>query len=302
MVGYGRWCDLPSYWGFEGKVSGQLPENYKLTQYLSSLELCIYHHRLVISYKGTSYFGWQDLGANEQKPTVQASVHQVLKKICKYQDCTISAASRTDAGVHAQGQVVKITIPVEVESEKLLLGMNSLLPDDIRIVQCEPCAAEFNSNKDSTSKEYHYYFCTDPIFNPVLNEIVAHIPSDTDAFAAEPLDIELMQRACQLFVGEHDFYSFARRDTNISSTVRTVLDCEILQAEPSIFGNEIYYLRIVGNGFLKQMVRYIAGALFSLGRNQISTSEIREALANHKEDKISTKAKSRGLHLINIAY
>jgi len=266
----------------------------------------MYHHRLVISYKGTSYFGWQDLGAGEQKPTVQASIHQVLNKICKHQGCTISAASRTDAGVHAQGQVVKITIPIAIESRKLLLGMNSLLPDDIRILQCEPCAAEFNSNKDSKSKEYHYYFCTDPIYNPVLNDIVAPVPSNSPsnskATATEPLDIELMQQACKLFIGEHDFYSFARRDANISSTFRTIFSCEILQAQPSTFGNNIYYLKIVGNGFLKQMVRYIAGALFALGRNQLSLSDISEALVNHKEEKISTRAKSRGLHLIQICY
>ena len=266
----------------------------------------MYHHRLVISYKGTNYFGWQDLGTSEQKPTVQASIYQVLKKICKYQSCTISAASRTDAGVHAQGQVVKITIAIAIESGKLLIGMNSLLPDDIRILQCEPCAEEFNSNKDSKSKEYHYYFCTDPIYNPVLNDIVAPVPSNSPsnskASATEPLDIELMQRACKLFIGEHDFYSFARRDANISSTLRTIFSCEILQAQPSTFGNKIYYLKIVGNGFLKQMVRYIAGALFALGRNQLSLSDISEALVNHKEEKISSRANSRGLHLIQICY
>ena len=260
----------------------------------------MYHHRLVISYKGTHYFGWQDLGADEQKPTVQASIQQILIKICKYQSCTISVASRTDAGVHAQGQVVKITIPVEIESEKLLLGMNSLLPDDIRVLQCEPCTAEFNSNKDSKSKEYHYYFCTDTIYNPVLKDIVAHIPSKSTS--TEQLDIEFMQQACKLFIGEHDFYSFARRDANISSTFRTIYSCEILQAQPSTFGNNIYYLKIVGNGFLKQMVRYIAGALFALGRNQINLSDISEALVNHQEEKISSKAKSQGLHLIQICY
>ena len=262
----------------------------------------MYHHRLVISYKGTGYFGWQDLGASEKKPTVQASIQQILQKICKYQSCAISAASRTDAGVHAQGQVVKITIAIAIESRKLLLGMNSLLPDDIRILQCEPCAAEFNSNRDSKSKEYHYYFCTDPIYNPALNDIVAHIPSSSKSSATELLDIELMQRACKLFIGEHDFYSFARRDANISSTFRTIFSCEILRAQPSTFCNEIYYLKIVGNGFLKQMVRYIAGALFALGRHQLSLSSISEALDNHKEEKISSKARSQGLHLIQICY
>jgi len=261
-----------------------------------------YHHRLVISYKGTSYFGWQDLGRSEEKATVQASIHQILKKICKYQDCDISAASRTDAGVHAQGQVIKISIPLEIESGKLLLGMNSLLPDDIRIMHCEPCTAEFNPNKDSKSKEYHYYFCTDTTHNPVLNDILMHIPSHSKASATVSLDIELMKRACKLFIGEHDFYNFAKRDATMSSTFRTILSCEILEAQPSNFGNKIYYLKIVGEGFLRHMVRYIAGALFALGRNQLSLSDISEALVNHKEKKISPKAKSRGLHLIQVCY
>lgn len=253
----------------------------------------MYYHRLVISYKGTGYFGWQDLGLGEQKPTLEASIYQVLKKICKYQSCTISAASRTDAGVHAQGQVIKVTIPLSIESEKLLLGMNSLLPDDIRVLQCQPCEAKFNANKDSKSKEYHYYFCTDTIYNPVINDTVA--PTGL-------LDIELMQEACKLFVGEHDFYSFAKRDASMSSTLRTVVSCEILQVQPSTFGNTVYFLKIVGEGFLRYMVRYIAGALFALGRNHLILSDISEALKNHQEDKISSRAKSRGLHLIQISY
>ena len=258
----------------------------------------MYHHRLIVSYKGTNYFGWQDNGTNEQKPTIEASIHQTLKKICNYQSCTISTASRTDAGVHAQGQVIKITIALAIESKKLLLGMNSLLPSDIRIEQCEPCAAVFNPNKDSKCKEYHYYFCTDTVYNPVLNETVMHIPSNS----SESLDIKRMKQACKLFMGEHDFYSFAKRDTTMSSTFRTIVSCEILQVQPSPFGNQVYTIKIVGEGFLRYMVRYIAGAIFALGRNEISLSDISEALAHHKEEKISPKAKSRGLHLIHISY
>ena len=262
----------------------------------------MYHHRLVISYKGTRYFGWQELGAGDKKRTVQASIHKILRKICKHQSCTISAASRTDSGVHAQGQVVKISIAIAIDSAKLLLGMNSLLPDDIRVLQCEPCAADFNSNKDARSKEYHYYFCTDPIHNPALDDIVAHITAKGKASAKKPLDIELMQQACKLFVGGHDFYNFARRDTDIGSTFRTIISCEILSAEDLTFGNNIYYLKIVGNGFLRHMIRYIAGALFELGRNRISLCDISEALVNHQEEKICARAKARGLHLIKICY
>ena len=262
----------------------------------------MYHHRLIISYKGSSYFGWQDIGISEQKPTIEVCIHQVLKKICKYQDCTISAASRTDAGVHAQGQVIKITIPLSIESEKLLLGMNSLLPGDIRILQCRPCSSEFNPNKDSKSKEYHYSFCTDTVYNPVLNDIVAHIPSHSKDSSTGSLDIELMQQACKLFIGEHDFYSFAKRDTNMNSTSRTILSCEIVETQPLTFGNKIYTIKIEGKGFLRYMIRYIAGALFALGRHEISISDISEALVNRKEEKLSSRAKSRGLHLIQICY
>ena len=258
----------------------------------------MYYHRLVVSYKGTNYYGWQDIGEGEQKPTIQAAINQVLQKICKSPDCTIATASRTDAGVHAQGQVIKVTIPLDIESNKLLLGMNSLLPDDIRILQCELSSKEFNPNKDSKSKVYHYYFSTDTIHNPILGDTVAHVPSH----GTNSLDIALMQEVCKCFVGEHDFYSFAKRDTTKHSTLRSIVSCEIVKTQPLSFANEVYCIKIVGEGFLRYMIRYIAGALFALGRDEISMSDISEALTEHKEEKLSARAKSRGLHLIEILY
>ncbi len=255
----------------------------------------MYYHRLIVSYKGTHYYGWQEIGEGEAKPTIQAIIQKMVQKICKSKDCTITTASRTDAGVHAQGQVIKITIPLVIASEKLLLGMNSLLPDDIRILGCESSTKEFNPNKDSKSKEYHYYFCTDSIHNPVLNDTVAHIPTTS-------LDIALMQEACKLFIGEHDFYSFAKRDSTMNSTFRTIVSCQIVQAPPLTFGNEVYCIKVVGEGFLRYMVRYIAGALFTLGRGELSLSDIADALAEHKEEKLCPRAKSKGLHLLEVAY
>jgi len=263
----------------------------------------MYYHKLIISYKGTNYFGWQDLGINQQKLTIQATIQQVLNKICKFQSCTISVASRTDAGVHAQGQVIKITIPFKIASDKLQLGMNSLLPDDIRILQCHSCSTEFNANKDSTSKEYHYYFCPDKIHNPVFHDIVTQIPFTTKSSPIERLlDIGFMQQACKLFIGTHDFYGFSKRDTNMTSTFRTILNCEIIEVKPSPFGNKVYYLKIIGEGFLRYMVRYISSALFALGRYELSLNNISEALAYPKDKKLSSKAQSRGLHLIEIFY
>jgi tRNA pseudouridine38-40 synthase len=262
----------------------------------------MYNHRLTISYKGTHYFGWQDLGTGQLKITIQSCIQKVLDKICKYQNCTISVSSRTDAGVHAQGQVIKISIPLLIESKKLQLGMNSLLPEDIRILHCSPCDSKFNPNKDSKSKEYHYYFCSDSVYNPIFNDTITHIHFNNKENISESLDIELMQKACNVFIGEHDFYSFAKRDITMNSTFRTIISCEILKALPLSFSNTIYYVKIVGESFLRYMVRYIAGALFEIGKNKLSIDDISDALVNPKNDKISSRAKSKGLHLIQISY
>lgn len=262
----------------------------------------MYYHRAVISYKGSSYFGWQDQGESREIPTVQATIQQALNKICKYQECSISAASRTDGGVHAQGQLVKFSIPVDIESEKLLLGLNSLLPDDIRILKCEVCAKEFNPNRDCKSKIYHYYFCLDRVANPILSEIVAHIPSLVESQNNSTIDLEKMQQACELFIGEHDFYSFSARDENISSTIRNILRCEILKAETSVFGSETYYLKIEANGFLRQMIRYLLAALVEVGRGRLELEGISDALEHHRENKLAPKAKAHGLHLIEVCY
>jgi tRNA pseudouridine38-40 synthase len=258
----------------------------------------IHYYRLVVSYKGTHYYGWQDIGEGEQKPTLQASIQKVLEKISKSKDCTIATASRTDAGVHAQGQVIKVSIPLAIDANKLLLGMNSLLPNDIRISKSEPSTSAFNPNKESISKTYHYYFCTNTIHNPLLGDTVAHIPSSSK----NPLNITLMQEACKLFIAKQDFYSFAKQDSTMHSTIRTMVSCEILKTQALAFDNDVYCLKIVGEGFLRYMIRYIAGALFALGRNEISLNDISEALAIHKEEKLSAKAKSCGLHLIEVNY
>ena len=260
----------------------------------------MHYHRLTVSYKGTDYYGWQDIGEGEknktmEKVTIERSIQKVLQRICKSPSCTIATASRTDAGVHALGQVIKISIPLAIDSKKLQLGMNSLLPEDIRILGCEASTKTFNPNIDSKSKEYHYYFCTDNIHNPLLNVSVAHITSE------KPLDTRLMKEACKLFVGEHDFYSFAKRDTSMHATVRTIVSCELVQ-QPTMFGTEAYSINIVGEGFLRYMVRYMAGALFALGKGEIALSDIVDALEHHKEEKLSAKAKARGLCLIGVFY
>jgi len=247
------------------------------------------HYRVVISYNGSDYFGWQDLGDGGEKPTVQFEVLQALRKISKYAQCVVAGASRTDAGVHALGQVAKFSTPLQIDPTMLQLGMNSLLPDTIRIREC-----------------VSYYFSIDEIGSPLLRDIVAHVPlvsANENANLDDALHgIERMKVACAAFIGQHDFCDFSASDGSEKSTVRTLLKLDLQKSDSAEFGGEIYSIEITGNGFLRHMVRYIVAALFEVGREKITVGVIEEAFVNPRQGKLSSKAKSRGLHLVRIDY
>ncbi len=261
----------------------------------------MFHYRVQIAYKGTNYRGWQAQSADveiEALPTVQGTILRVLRKIARYQECTISGTSRTDAGVHAQGQVGKISLPVEIQASTLLRGMNSMLPGSIRIVQCASSDSGFNAKTFSSSKEYHYYFSSSPVANPLLSDVVAYVPGS--------LDLDRIAEASQVFVGEHDFHAFCRRPEHAPNTVRNVLACELVHASSGMLVGDVHLLRVVGDGFLKQMIRYMASALFEVGRGKLSAVQIVEALEQsrsekHRPDKLCSKAPAQGLHLIRIS-
>ena len=264
------------------------------------------HYRVVISYNGSDYFGWQDLGDGGEKSTVQFEILRALRKISKYAQCMVAGASRTDAGVHALGQVAKFSTPLQIDPTTLQLGMNSLLPATIRIRECVTCLPDFNPNKQCVSKTYRYYFSIDEIGNPLLRDVVAHVPlvsakENTNLDDAQQ-SIERMRVACAAFIGEHDFCNFSASDGSEKSTVRTVHNLDLQKADSSEFGGDIYFIEIEGNGFLKHMVRYIVAALFELGRMNIYVAAIEGAFVNPEQGKLSSKAKSRGLHLVRIDY
>lgn len=259
----------------------------------------MYYFRVTIAYKGTHYFGWQAQSIDtlhEERPTVEGTILNALKKITNYQPCTLSAASRTDAGVHAQGQIAKITLPIEISPEHLLMGLNSLMPRDIRILKCQPSTKSYQPNRASTSKEYHYYFVASPIDNIITSDIALHLP----VVSLEPETLALLKSACQLFTGHHDFYNFSSRDKSITTSVRQVFYCDIHRAEFLPLADNIYYLKIIGDGFLKYMIRYLMGALLELAKGRIEITDIELHLQQHHEEKLSPRAKAKGLHLVNI--
>lgn len=260
------------------------------------------YYRVIISYKGSNYFGWQDLGDGGVKPTVQYEILKVLRQICGFADCIVAGASRTDGGVHAQGQVAKLSIPLLIDPAKLLLGMNSLLPTDIRVRSASSCEQNFNPNKDCLSKKYRYYFSIEKVSVPTLTDIVAHMPLLEQSTEEVSSFEERINKGCDAFTGEHDFYSFSARDKSVTSTVRRVNKLRLLKSSLSDFGTTVYYFEIEGGGFLKNMIRYIVASLFEVGKGEIDLALIEDVLRDPMENKICPKAKAKGLHLVEINY
>lgn len=250
-----------------------------------------YYYKAIISYKGTNYSGWQFQTVNKQ--TVQEYVEDVLRKIANFQNFQVIAASRTDSGVHASAQVLKITLPRDITPKNIKMGMNTKLPQDIRVLSIERSNKSFNVNQDVISKEYHYYFaCSDkPIAS--LNEIIY--------FCHDHLDLKLMTQACKLFIGTHNFSSFCVKGSRELNMERTITECFIKETSFGPSNLPIYFLEIKSSGFLKYMVRLIMAALFEVGRKNIDLQDLKKELSYTVECK-RKKAPAHGLHLINIEY
>ncbi len=258
----------------------------------------MYYYRVTIAYKGTRYYGWQAQSVDtlyEKNKTIEGTIKNALKKITNYQHCTVSGASRTDGGVHAQGQRAKLTIADDISAEHLLLGLNSLLPFDIRILTCETSTKEYQPSKASITKEYHCYFVASPVDNAAMTDIAVYFRTQK----LEPKDLELLEAGCQLFMGKHDFRNFSSRDRTAVTSIREITYCAIHQSDFSL-SESLYYLKVIGEGFLKYMIRYLMGTLFDLVRGRITLDDIALYLREAQEEKLSPKVKAKGLHLIRI--
>lgn len=251
-----------------------------------------YTYKLTLSYRGTSYRGWQF--QTTETETVQNYVEKVLAQIARHQEFQVIGASRTDAGVHASGQVLKVTLPREVSPEKLMRGMNSKLPNDIRVVSSEFADKKLNINKETKSKEYHYYFLNSETENALISEIVYPFP--------EKLNLDLMQEASHKLLGQHNFMSFCSPGPNPTTPYRNILKCSIEKTQFLTLNKDIYYLKIQGTGFMKYMVRYLMGALWDIGSEKLSIEDFVLSLSDGKKHGIRTKAPSLGLHLMHIEY
>ena len=252
-------------------------------------------YRITVQYKGTHYSGFQ-VQLNDK--TIQGEINSVLKVLSKSEEVKSVGSGRTDAGVHALAQVMRVEIPVDIPAVGLVRGMNSLLPDDIRVLDAALVTNEFHPIYSAKSKEYNYVFTTAEVISPFANELITQFPFD--------LDIEMMRKGCQVFCGEHDFINYQCVGTEIESTVRTIMSCELVRFESSgHWGNiasDYYVLKVVGNGFLKQMVRLLMGALISLGKGKITLEDLEKSLKTPLKNRLGPTAPPQGLYLKEVHY
>ncbi len=254
-------------------------------------------YQLKICYQGTAYSGWQ---IQPKDKTVQSEVNQSLARIAKVDESLIYSlgASRTDAGVHALAQIVKIEIPLEIELLALKRALNANLPADIRCLEIHASSVDFMPITMAQKKEYRYLFTNDSRPSIFVKDLTGNCPF--------PLDFDVMGKACKLLVGRHDFQNFFCTGTPVRSTVREIFECRLEYCENLGFQGEIFPSHwafvIEGNGFLKQMVRLLMGTIWEVGRGKVSLAELQDALCVKKEKKLGPTAPASGLYLARIDF
>lgn len=238
--------------------------------------------RLVIAYDGRAYSGWQvQLGAT----TIQATIEAVLARLTQ-EPCRLYAAGRTDAGVHAEGQVANFKTTSQLSCERLQIALNGLLPPDIAIRSVSDVPEDFNSRYANGGKHYRY-----TIFNQRARSLHHHGRSWRRWVE---LDLAMMARAGQRLVGKHDFAAFRASDCECGTTTRIIYRCTLSVAQPLI------QLDVAGTAFLKNMVRIIVGTLMDIGRGRLPEQVIEQMLQTGERTLGGPTAPAEGLTLVRV--
>jgi len=240
--------------------------------------------KCVVAYDGTDFSGFQ---AQPDQVTVQGEIEAALQRITG-EPMQISGSGRTDAGVHACGQVIHFDTASSIPLEKWGFVLNNQLPDSIVIRSVEEVPDTFHARFDVRMKEYRY--CIDN--NPAA-DVFRHRYADHIRF---PLDVEAMQRAARHLVGEHDFTSFCSAKTYVEDKVRTVYALFVERLD-----NEVW-VTCRGNGFLYNMVRIIVGTLVEVGQGKRHPDELQDILAACDREKAGKTAPARGLTMWEVVY
>ena len=240
--------------------------------------------KLVTAYDGTNYHGSQIQNNGE---TIEGVLKTELSSLLK-EEIQIIGASRTDAGVHARGNVFVFDTESRIPPDKFTYALNARLPEDIRIQDSEEVPLTFHPRHQDTVKTYEYRILNRKLPLPEYR-MYSH-------FTYEALNIEKMQQACKFFVGEHDFASFCAAGSQVESTVREIYDLHVKKE------GDLLTISVTGNGFLYNMVRIIAGTLLKVGRGQFAPEDIEKIIQGKDRSLAGPTAPAKGLTLVEIRY
>jgi tRNA pseudouridine38-40 synthase len=268
--------------------------------------------KLTLAYDGTDFSGWQ---IQPGEPTIQGELRSSLGRVTGESPLP-QGSGRTDAGVHALGQVASFELQANIPPENLRLALNRTLPPAIRILEARTVPSAFHARHSTVAKTYEYRVFREAICPPFLARFVHACPW--------PIDVELLQRSARLFEGEHDFLSFAATDPDLATregsptpnlnldldphpeptgkqgTTRTVF-CSTWEHRDSENGDLLIY-RVRGNGFLHHMVRNLVGTMLDVGRGYLDIETIPAILAARARSAAGPTAPARGLYLHSVEY
>ena len=248
------------------------------------------NYRLTLQYDGTEFSGWQ---VQEGARTVQGELTRALSLI-DGDGVVVHGAGRTDAGVHAEAQVASVRLRREFEPDKLRAAVNGNVGRDLRVTGVEVAPDDFHARYSSKGKTYRYCVFNEPFQSPFWSRYALH--------EARAVDVRAMRDVAPLFVGEHDWTAFSSAQADVKSRVRSVTSLEVSERYSARGRGRLIEVTVSAEGFLRYMVRSIAGALLAVGRGETDAETLRRAIESGERANVIATAPAHGLTLVEVRY
>ena len=244
--------------------------------------------KITLQYDGTEFHGWQMQG---DLRTVQGELTNALSLIDS-RPVIVQGSGRTDAGVHAQGQVASVNLQKQITANKLRAAINGNVGKDLRAMSVETVSDDFHARYSALDKTYRYRIVNGPVISPFLVRFAHH--------EARQLDVERMKDVARLFLGEHDWTAFASAQSDSETKTRTLTEINV--SEQCLEGSRVIDVSVTAEGFLRYMVRSIAGTLMAVGRGEMDNALVQRAIDAGDRSLVAATAPACGLTLMSVRY